>query len=49
MVERQVKDLFQVENHPEIDFSPELDKNVLEKHLHISFSGPMRFAVLILQ
>ena len=36
MMERQVEDLFQSGYHPEIDFSPELDEKVIEKHLQWS-------------
>ena len=36
MMERQVEDLFRSGYHPEIDFSPELDEKVIEKHLQWS-------------
>ena len=36
MMESQVEDLFQSGYHPEIDFSPELDEKVIEKHLQWS-------------
>ena len=32
---RQIEGPFQVGYHPEIDFSPELDEKVVEKHLHL--------------
>ena len=36
MMERQVEDLFQSGYHPEINFSPELDEKMIEKHLQWS-------------
>ena len=36
MMERQVEDLFKAGYHPEIDFSPELDEKMIEKHLQWS-------------
>ena len=36
MMERQVEDFFQSVYHPEIDFNPELDEKMIEKHLQWS-------------